>query len=461
MADNVTQQHADYVANILHWGFLRHSYEGTGGFRDGAYIEKHDKEAKVKYTNRKRIKHYYNFCAPIIDTYTGHLFKKAPTRITEVNEILDFYIDTARGGRIDINELMKEASTLAHVYGYCFIVIDKPDISAETKRDELINNIKPYAYTLTPEDVIDWRLDSTGALKWIKIKETHILNEDDPLATHDEVEKYRIWDKQNWTLYTPKDDGYIVETTAPHSLGVVPVVIIYNRKGLKSPLPGIAEISDIAYINKRLFNLISELDELLRGQTFSVLTYQTDNSKDLADLELGTDRILTYGADSERPDYISPPATAMQAYEQRIKATIEEIYRLAKLNYTGGVSPSGVALAFEFEKTNQSLKDKAKNLADAEHKIADIVARWQDKEGEVTIDYPQDYNINDMSKELDNIMTSLSLGISDKFNNELKKVSARKILPNLSSEKHIEIDKEIEEGTEIDLTEDDNAEEEE
>lgn len=461
--DNITQEHTDYTCNKLHWEFLRHAYEGTGGFRSGSYIEQHDKETNAKYLSRKKIRHYYNYCSPIIDTYVGHLFKKAPTRQSEIPEILDFYTDTARGGKIDINELMKEAATLAHVYGHCFIVVDKPSVTVETKRDEEVNKIKPYAYTLTPEEIIDWQLDSSGAFLWVKVKETHILNEDDPLSKHTEVIKYRVWTETEWSLYSSDNGKYVLEKTASHNLGVVPVIIVYNRKGLKTPLPGIAEISDIAYINKRLFNLLSELDELLRGQTFSILTYQTDNPKDLADLELGIDRILTYGNDTEMPEYISPAATAMQAYEARIKSTIDEIYRLAKLNYTGGVSRSGVALAFEFEKTNQSLKDKAENLADAESKIASIVAKWHDTDSDTIINYPEDFNINDLSKEIDNILTSLSLGISDTFNKELKKASSRKLLPNLPEEKHMVIDLEIEEGTDIEIPEDEegNAEEEE
>jgi hypothetical protein len=133
----------------------------------------------------------------------------------------------------------------------------------------------------------------------------------------------------------------------------------------------------------------------------------------------------------------------MLAYERRIEGTIKEIYRLAKLNYTGGVSPSGIALAFEFEKTNQSLKYKAENLADAERKMANIVAKWENKESDAVIEYPKDFNLNDMERELNVALDALSLHISETFNKEYQKKLYRDLMPQLPSDKKTTIDDEI------------------
>jgi hypothetical protein len=442
MADIVKSYHDEYISSMNNWEFLKNSYFGTGGFANGGYIEKYDKESQQKYLGRKKNAYYLNYCATVIDTYNAHLFKKAIVRKSD-NPYYKRFIENCNGANKNIDTFMKGAFLYAQIFGYSFVVIDKPDIEVKTRLEEFEENALPYAYILPPQSVIDWSIDAKGEFNWVKVVEDVPRDANNFLDSKDMQTFYRVWTKEEFYLFNEKEE--LVEK-GEHNLGVVPFILLQNKKGTLGSIVGKSEINDIAKISKRLYNLCSELDDLLRSQTFAILTYPALDAKDLSDVELGTDRILTYDPSSSfAPAFISPSADATKAYETRIDTLIKEIYRLARLSFKGGVTPSGIALAFEFEKTNQALCDKALNLQQAEIKIAKIVSRWQDSEFDGEIQYPLDFSLADIESELKLALDTINLNLSDRFNKEYKKSVMRKLMPRLPESVKIIIDKEIQE----------------
>ncbi|MFC1855156.1 phage portal protein [Thermodesulfobacteriota bacterium] len=310
-----------------------------------------------------------------------------------------------------------------------------------TRLEELQQRALPYAYILPPHSVIDWSIDAKDEFNWVKVVEEVPKDAGNFLQPNDKETYYRIWTKDEYYLFDDKEN---LVKRGEHGLGVVPFILLQNRKGPLGSIIGRSEIHDIAKIGKRLYNLCSELDDLLRSQTFATLTYPALDAKDLSDVELGTDRILTYDPSSSfAPTFIAPSSDATKAYETRIAAIIEEIYRLARLNYKGGVTQSGIALSFMFEKTNQALSDKALNMQEAERRIAKVVCKWQESDFEGEIQYPLDYSVSDVEKELKMALDAIKLDISDRFNIEYKKSTARKLLPKLPESIKSVIDGEI------------------
>ncbi len=434
----------EYVSSMNNWDFLRNAYFGSGGFSDGGYIEKYDKESQQKYQNRKKNAYYLNYCASVIDTYSAHLFKKPIIRKSE-NQHYKRFIKDCTGSRKSIDEFMKEAFICAQIFGYSFIVVDKPDTEAKTRLEEVELGALPYSYILPPQSVIDWSVNAKGEFNWVKLVEDAPADPADFLNPKETCAFFRVWTKEKFYLYNDKEE--LIEE-GEHGLGSVPIVLLQNRRGRHGSIVGKSDIQDIAKVNKRLYNLCSELDDLLRSQTFATLTYPALDAKDLSDVELGTDRILTFDPSSSfAPAFIAPSADATKAYETRINALTEEIYRIARLNYQGGASSSGVSLAFKFEKTNQALCDKALNLQQAEYKLARIVCAWQESEFDGEIKYPGDFSLGDIEREIKEAFDALTLGVGEKFNQEYKKNLARKLMPQLPESMRSEIDQDIMDGT--------------
>ncbi len=443
--DMVKTYHDDYLSNVNLWDFLKNAYFGAGGFADGGYIQKYDKESQQKYYNRKKSAYYLNYCASVIDTYNAHMFKKPVVRKSD-NPYYKRFIEHSDGFDKGIDAFFKEAFLCAQIFGYCFIVVDKPDTQAATMHEEFERGALPYGYVLPPQSVIDWSTDSHGRFNWVKVMEEQTQDAENFLSPKSAQTFYRVWTKREVYLFNEKEE--LVSRVA-HDLGSVPFVLLRNKRGWLGSITGISDIYDIAKVNRRLYNLCSELDDLLRSQTFAILTYPALDAKDLSDVELGTDRILTYDpSSSAAPAFIAPSAAASNAYEVRIDALIQEIYRLARLNFKGGVSPSGIAHAFEFEKTNQALCDKAQNLQQAEQEVARLVCKWQESVFDGEIQYPLDFSITDLEKELKLAFDAMSMNLSAQFNKECKKSIVRKLMPGLPESVKEVIDKEIATGYE-------------
>lgn len=425
-----------YCQNVLDWSLYSDAYTGEGGFKNGDYLIKHDKESPLKYSNRKRISYYLNYCAPVINTFIGFLTKIKPVRKDENDVLGSFYEHTDLAKTKSMDEYAREITLEYLTLGTVFIAVDTPTLQAETRQEEIDGNVKPYSYILDPNAVYDYKKDAHGRLIWIKIKEEYIPPEEllKPLGDHKPHIRYRIWTTQEWSLYNEKGELIITE---PHEFGEVPILLLEGR----------SIINDISRLCKRLFNLLSELDELLRGQTFAILLYPAMDAKDLDGLELGTDRVLIFPPDSKHaPHYIAPSADSTGAYETRIRDLIEEIYRIAGLKYKGGAMPSGIALAYEFENMNQVLAYISENIRDTEVRLAKLVMNTQ-KEGDIgklEIEYPKEFNLLDLQAEIKNGFDALEINVSDTFNKEFKKKLVRKLLPNLASKTKDTIDAEIE-----------------
>jgi hypothetical protein len=461
MSDIRTQlqkEHADYEDNKDKWQLYLDGYEGSGGFEDGSHLVQFTRETAARFSDRQDLAVYENYCRPVVDVYKGHLLKKGATRQYDNNPALKrFYDETSKNREQNIDEIISEAEQIALIFGFSYVVVDKSSQIAGTLLEEEEQNLRPYAYTLTPFDIIDWESDSSGEFEWVKIKEI-LVRAPNPLEDKEQVTRYRIWTRNTWELW--EDDGennsdpFLVDS-GEHGLGRVPVVVVKNKKHSgNNTIVGVSEIADIVHVNKALYNRRSELINLMRDQALAILIYPHDVKQDEdGNVNIGTDRILTYDATSGgKPEFISPDAVPMDAYEKRIESLVDTIFALARLDYGNVVdkSPSGIAMAFKFEKTNQSLIDKGNSLARSEKEIADIVLKWEGIEGvTVSVEYPTNFALEDKTVAINNDMNVLDIDISETFNKEYKKSAARKLLPALPQDTFAVIDNEIDESMPI------------
>jgi hypothetical protein len=455
LADNkkrwLEQTHPEYDANKENWKRLLDAYYGTGGYANGNYLDKYDKESKAKYASRKAVSYYPNYVESVIDTYKGHIFKRAPA-VTGDNDVLkEFNNATNIEGTIGIQELMEDAFVIASVCGHSYIVVDKPNEAVNTRLEQTENKIRPYAFVLTPLAIKNWELDSHNRLKWVVIEENTTMPAASPFEKRVKVTRYRVWYQDRWELYEVKDKDKDASLIAEgeHKLGMVPIVILYNKKKeqLGKTLCGVSRVKFIAALNRRLFNLLSELDDLLRQQTFAILTYPTIDANDLKNVKLGPDRILAFDPSGPAPSFIAPSNTTTDAYEKRILAIIQEIMRLAKLQYTGveehQKESSGIALSIKFEQTNSEINNQVKKVESAQVSISELVCLWEEVKCEIVVTYPEYFGFADITTELQNALDAIGLKIGASFNKEYKKKLVRKLLPGEKAEIYEAIDKEI------------------
>ena len=416
------------------WQFAYEAYKGDGGFSDGGYIDKYPRESDEKYKIRQSIAYYINLFMPNVTRYIGYIFKDKHIRDTK-NQLLLKVLDDCdlRGNSMDvfISSFAKEAK----VRGVGIVLVDMPKQTPDNLKEQLSQRALPYVVNIKPESITEYKLDNYGRFEYVKYSDTLDLSTPDETKIVDII---RYYDKQEWRVY---QDDEVIESGV-HQLGICPVVI-FSESG---NFPDIGEFTLISSIAKRHYNLISELDEILRGQTFSILTLQSSSPSDV-ELKLGTDNAIIYREGMSRPEFIAPPVAPSNTYQEEI-SKLESMIDKISYNFTTNQSQeSGIALEIKFQGLNSSLSNFAMRLEDFELRIFEVMSRYLSISNDITVSYNKEFSINDINKEIQTLEAFKSLGYSSKTYESLKlQQIINNDLNSISLEDRDKIKAEIEDG---------------
>jgi len=418
--------------------FLLDAYTGEGGFWDGSYLIKHPRESDEKYERRKALAVYPNYVKKVVRAYLGHLFKVLPQR-ENLNEVYSRFVQDADRKKTYFDDVAKKAMLLSMIMGVCFAVVDKPRETALTRAEELEKRLFPYVVLKKPSEVAVYKTDELG-LTMISFRE---IDEQGLL-------RYRIFTRKEWIIAQEPEGRGVIEK-GEHGLGVVPVVPLYSMEVLTDSIFGTPWILDIAELNFDLYNALSELRELLRSQTFSILAFPAKDVAEAAklrDITLSTENALPYNPEAGgKPDFIAPPEGPVRLYLEYIEKIILHIYKIAGIEFLGTEAKSGksgVAFSFMFQEMDAVLQGWAGALEEWEYRIAELVCRWEGENFEGNITYNKRFNLVDLAQEIKNALDAVTLQISPTFDRELKKRLARLVLADWGSDELFErIDEEI------------------
>ncbi len=446
--EELTKRHPDYDILAPEWLFFIRSYFGGKPYKDGNYLLQHPFESAANYNRRKATSYYYNYCAPIVDIFVSHLFRKKPERdfgSFTLNPLFQsFRIDCDLEGS-SIDQFMREAQRLAAIYGRVSIVVDMPPLEPHTVAEAAEADIRPYLTVVTPENLTDWSFARVGSgrlvLDSVKIRETS--------------NTYRVWTRESWELWRidEKSNEVILISAGEHGLGRVPVVNLYNKRA-GTRMHGISDIQDIADINKNIYYLCSDAKELIENCAFPMLAMPYEKGTLDEERQIGPRNILQFDPSepNSKPFWLEAPHSSLSEIREWVRQDITEIHRIAKM---GGVKAtedfsgarSGVALELEYQQLHATLAEKADNIEEAELQIMRLWADWEGEEFDGKIDYPDDFSIRDLDRDLDRAIKSKNAELSSPtFNRELEKKIARLAIPKLNDAKMAKIENEIDEA---------------
>lgn len=426
--------------------FLEDSYKATGGFKDGRYIVKRARETVANYEVRQQLSYYLNYMKPVIDSHVNPIFRTDAARDwggrrEKLNLFSAFYedVDTVK---TSLPRFMKRAAKMAKLLGVAFIVIDSVAEQPGSMAGVLKERAFPYAYLLKPSQVTDYSVNKAGVLTSITYSVTA-----DGSGSSGRVQEVWEWTTTTWKCNDPKG----AEKTGTHNLGVVPVIPLLGVDADPGQLKPQSDFYAIARTNKRIFNLCSEMDEIITKQTFSILTYPmgpNTDSQNVKELMTGTENALAYdGTVSSGPAFISPDAAPLEQLRLERTELIQEIYRMAQQSHTTGVETkaSGVAKEWDFESANQSLSDFANNCEACEQAIATLFGLWANTDVQYESKYSDDFGIVDVTAALDEVGRALDLNIGGEFNRATKKKAVEVYLNDIPEDDYDAIMADIDE----------------
>jgi len=450
----IDRRHPEYNTYQPIWRLFLESYKGGEHFVK-KNLFKYYKEGDDEYSERQSRAYRENHVKKIINIYNSYLFQETPIRDTKDN-VFKEWLANVTGKGDNIGDFMGFVSLMTYVLGRCYIVMDKPAIPPEERTGTQIDTLKakPYIYLVYPQDVLDISFDEDDNINWVLLEE-RVRDDKDPFLSSGEIKRqYRLWTKTEWLLFDEKGEQI---DGGEHKLGVVPVIPVDNEK-TDNPYYAPSLIEDIVYIDRAIFNNWSRLDTIINDQTFSqliipveaVVLTESDDELKKQFLEMSTKRAFLYSAQAQQPpQFISPDASQAELLLNTINQQVTQMYAsLALQNEVGTITKaqSGVAKAYDFDKLNKMLANKADMLEKTERKIAQLWAKWYGMdEVDYTVDYPDSFDVKSLVDEL-NIAHEVSLmDISKTFNKEIKKIIVQKTLPKLNAQTYDQIMKEIEE----------------
>ena len=418
--DFMEARHDNYDLMIQRWNFYLRSYLGGEEYRAGSFLHEYALELDLEYQNRVNYTPIDNHSRNIISIYSSFLFRVPPTReygtLSTEPSLESFLADTDLDGQ-NFNAFMKNAQTYSGVYGNVWIFVDKPESNAQTRADELGQDIRPYLTMVTPDNVMDWHysrsISGRYVLDYLKVREERTSD-----GTY-----FRIWTPQDISyVFVPERGKLRVLETKPNQLGEIPAVCLYNKRSPRKGV-GISDLTDVALLQQSIYNELSEMEQLIRLSNHPSLV-KTQG----VEASAGAGSIISMPDDFDsglKPFLLQPSGSNLSEIRSSIEQKIEMIDRathMSGVRQTKTQVSSGIALQTEFENLNSVLSEKADLLENAEENIWSLFAKWQGKVFDGVIDYPESFNLRDYASDLQYLQQAKASGVrSSTFSKEIDK----------------------------------------
>jgi len=456
--DQAIAVHKDYQETVNNWEYYIRSYNGGYDYMIGQYLNRYNLELDNEFNQRLANTPCDNHCKNVIQIYSSFLFRVKPSRnfgsLAEEQSLENFLKDADLEGN-SLSNVVKQAQNYASIYGHCFMILDKPNIQTSTRAEELQQDIRPYVSIVTPENVLDWNFERQPngkyELNYLKIREE---------VDRDGGTYMRIWypDKID-TLYMPDREEPRIIDTVDNQIGKIPAVILYNSKSHKRGI-GQSDLTDIADLQKSIYNEYSEMEQLIRLTNHPSLVKTPS-----VNASAGAGAVIEMPDELEpnlKPYLLQPSGSSLTSIMDSIESKVNSINRIAHIGAVRTTKTnisSGVALQTEFELLNARLSEKADNLEIAEEQLFRLYSMFQDTPFDGEINYPDSFNIRDYATDLLFYQQAKAINVqSPTLNKEIDKEIARAVVDD--DEKLNNIFDEIDSNSQVgEFTQDEPAQE--
>lgn len=421
------------------WQFLNNAYNGEGGFSDGSYLMQFSREVDEKFKSRQNMAYYVNYLKPSIERFASYIFKNSAMRNSNY-DLIKIIFDNCDNGGNSLNIFIQNFFKNAFLFGINLILVDMPRTLPSNLKEQKEKRAVPYFVEVSPLNLHDFSYKN-GVFEWAILRyEVEIKK---PFEKSEILTEFHYYDS---TKFEKRDKDFNIIETIEHNLGLCPLLAL----NFSSEFLGDTIAHEIAEISRRIYNARSELDEILRGQTFSILAYHIPEGAPLPEsLKISTDNVILFSG--EAPRFISPSAENANIYINQIE-NLEKIITeisLNPVNLSTKSSDTGVALQFKFENLNGFLLNLAKKLEDFERRVFEVVFKWLKINYDYEIIYPSNFQISDLKSEIENASALSDFGLPTPWKVAKMKQLARLDLNGISDDEMNEIYETISDNAEI------------
>ena len=241
---------------------------------------------------------------------------------------------------------------------------------------------------------------------YLKVRESIQHVSDTEVEAH-----YKVWTEDTIESYISSNGKEKKVDTMDNPLGRIPAVFLPAQRSVIRGI-GISDLSDVAYMQRAIYQELSEIEQLIRISNHPTLvkTFGTDASA-------GAGSVINLPDDMDqglKPYQMQPSGQNLDAVRASITDKVEAINRMTHMGAVRGttaMTQSGVAMQTEFQMLNAKLSEKADILQLAEEQLFVLFCDWQDVTPDVEISYPDAFDLRDYDKELTFLQQMKSSGV--------------------------------------------------
>lgn len=490
MADSLeialVRTRAGYDLERLWHRFMLDAYTGGGGFagRIGcpdaelgsagaaypacpdSYLDKYSREDDDKFLRRVRVAHYLNYVEPLTDLKVGLALSK-PFAVEGLPDEIVAWKSNVDGRGTSWGDARARLAKRAAIVGWAPTIVDTPPTpdGVKTQAQAREQNIRPVLVPLYPALLTEW-LYSGGTLEWVKIRNDFCERE---TFLSDEVKfsLVDVWDSAQVARYRLVDGKVAGSETIARSGGRgIPLTVLRHKEAEDDPMIGLPMNGQVAIESRRLFNLCSALDEALDGSCFPLLVLvdsmgpDTDSAEGGGEIVIGANNAITLPKDATKQHYyLTPPAEVFRAFEERIAATVREMFRMARVEFVrpaGSQNESGIARKHAFMQTNSAVGDFAKRIAAWEQatyvEVGRALGMSEDVLNKIRVVAPEDFDVEDIEASIKRLESAFKLKLGPLFEAIMKKRIVQEMAPNLEDKDRAAVEQEIDDMADDDAS---------
>jgi hypothetical protein len=389
--------------------FIAHALNGDGPFRpvvshdahgqpitvQSSYLVRYPRESDEKFSRRNEVAFFDSPMAQAAGDFVGYLSERNPVRNLP-HTLYKTIADDADGKGNSVDVFWQAFMIEAKARGCMCLLVDMPAMGAKTMGEQIIGRVAPYLAAIKPEQITEYEIGQDGKFVFAEFAGRYIKDDGE------RVDASWRFDRFGWEVRAIK--GGAILDAGEHPLDQCPI-LIFTEGG---DFPAFGPFAPIADLSKRLFNLDSELDEILRAQTFSLLTMQvpegsTDSQKiDAARVvgeTLGTANLMVHTGST--PTFIAPDAGPAATYAARIDAIRARINEIGLAIASPSQRESGISMQMRFHKINAALAKFASQMEDLERRAWDLCRQWLGMSVAPEVQWSRDYSLADAATELE------------------------------------------------------------
>lgn len=434
-----------WINDIDPYVFMRMADAGTDIFQNGKALSQYSRERD--YDVRRNYSYYLPFTKRVIDALTDPIFREAPIRKVDAPDkvteaLVDNFINNANKAKKSLSAFMHGAMRNANRYGVEFIVVDNASTPAENADQAVKEDQRPYVYSISPEQVVEYGWDSNFNLNRIAFKDSAQVGRYDRAKGKEVEHKYRELTPGKWETYELDDEGNR-KNVVTGVLGIksFPVVSLYTClvDHNDDPILPFPPLYHIARANLAVYDVCSEIRGNTRDQMFSLLVYPKTNKFDSNSIVTGTQNALGFDGENSKhaPEFISPDPDVMKAVMDDRMFIIQQIFEMASLIGVVGMAvkeESGRAKEIELQATRKVLTTRSNAGEEAEKEIFRLVGEYLKKPLTTEVNYSTNYDLVDEDGQIKRAESMLLMDISPEVNVAIKKAITATIFRNMKSD---------------------------